>query len=310
MATAFKKETRQFRSYTGSFTDEPIIRQPVLEQLKTKAADSTRGNLDTTPDQASPSFSSNCGFSEQHHTGSEFKSSPGAGTQGDARLEQHTRGRSNAVDAARNAVIDERFIRYVDVGETKSHEPVDKLAERTSHTNAGDGANFQYRFDKNGKLKAKVQLAYGKDRTSSGTFSGKAKSSGRFVEYVHDKYELFKPTDEEEVDSSFETKAEAYFSQKQRKAWRKKERFHSVRVGANKDIQQLKKEIKAEEMKDEAAHRESYFNHSASTFSTDEEKFSSFTDKKFDKHTDREKADVFVKEKEAGARKRRLGRRR
>lgn len=266
MAEPFKKKNGNFVSYTGNFTEAPIV-----DSVK-------KGN-------------------PQIHKPDTFSSNP-IGSQSDTKLESHTRGDRLKSDIDKNVNVDDHFIRFV--GEKKG-ESIDKIAEKTTRSEAGDGANFNFSYTKNGKLSAKVELAIGKDRTSSGTFSGKVKTTGRFIEKSADTYNaLFKSTGEEEIDAIFDTKATSLFRQVQKKHLKKSRRYHSVKIGAKRDIKQLRNEIKAEQKLGEHRIHDAYFNKSASSFSSTEDKFSQFTETKFDKSVSKEDSgDIFLASKQA-----------
>ena len=249
MSEPFKKESREFVSYTGNFSEAP-------------AKNATR--------TYSPVYRTDKAISNNR-----------TGTQSDSRLESHTRGEHVNPGIENNVVIDEHFIRYVGDNKGKS---VDKIAESVTRSNAGDGANFRFEYSRNGKLNAKVKLAKGRDRTSAGTLSGRAKGAGRFVEKGANAYEtLFKPTGEDEIDAAFDTKTDSFFKHIQRKHLKKHDRYRAVRIKATKDIKQLKKEIKAEKKTDEQRIHDAYFNKSTGGFASDADKFSQFTDGKFAK---------------------------
>jgi len=249
MSEPFKKESREFVSYTGNFSEAP-------------AKDSTSAN------------------SHINRTDNATLNNR-TGTQSDSRLALHTRGDHVNPGIENNVVIDEHFIRYVGDNKGKS---VDKIAESITKSDAGDGANFRFEYSRNGKLNAKVKLATGSDRTSAGTLSGKAKGAGRFIEKGENAYEtLFKPTEEDEIDAAFDTKTDSYLKHIQRKHLKKHDRYRAVRIQATKDIKQLKKEIKAENKTDEQRIHDAYFNKSSAGFASDADKFSQFTDRKFAK---------------------------
>lgn len=248
MSEPFKKESREFVSYTGNFSEA-------------LPKDTTRTN--------------------SHINRTDNTANIRSGTQSDSRLESHTRGNSVNPGIENNVVIDEHFIRYV--GDNRG-ESVDKIAESVTRSDAGDGANFRFEYSRTGNLNAKVRLAKGSDRTSAGTLSGKAKSAGRFIEKGANAYEtLFKSTGEDEIDAAFDTKTDSFLKHIQRKHLKKHDRYRAVRIKATKDIKQLKKEIKAENKTDKQRIHDAYFNKSSGGFVSDTDKFSQFTSSKFSK---------------------------
>ncbi|MBR1441306.1 MAG: C40 family peptidase [Lachnospiraceae bacterium] len=272
MAETFKKESRDFKSSQAGFT----LGAPVVP--------GTPGNL--------KKVSANLAESNRS-----------AGTQSDSRLEHHTRGGRDKVNIAEDMAMDGNFIRYVK--DTKSG-PVDKMSERVAHTVIGDGATFSFKYSENGDLKANVKLDKGLSRTSSLSGFGKTKNAASFVgEKTKNVSEIIKSSGEEEYDAAFETKAQTVFSQYRTKLGAKRSRFHSIKIDANKEIKQLKKEIKLEEKHDQERVRDAYFNKTRGSFSSDDDKFSKFSDSKFGKNersSDRFEPDVPSKGRNAEGR--------
>jgi len=258
MAEPFKKEKRDFVSYTGNFSEAPI-------------------------QSASKNDYHQSGINNTSATNKTI-------TQSDSRLESHTRGNRPKMDSESNTSIDDHFIRYV--GDNRGQH-IDKIAEQNTRIDAGDGALFSFDYSKKGKLNATVKLATGKERASSGSLTGKAKEFGRFVEKGANTYEtLFKPTGEDEVDAAFDTKTDSLFKHIQRKHLKKHDRYRAVRIKATKDIKQLKKEIKADKKNSEQRVHDAYFNKSSGGFASDSDKFSQFSGTVFDKEKHSEESDL------------------
>jgi len=205
-----------------------------------------------------------------------------SGTQADSDLEKHISQGGSAT--AKNVVIDDRYIHYVDFD--KKGNKVDKIAERVSETKAGDGAEFKHRYNRNGKLIASVKLSKDLERESSNGKLSKGVYDGRktaqFVESLHDKYDVFlKSSDEETLDTKLDDRSERFLSHVDRNIRRKKNRYHSIKINSKKDIKQIKKEFKEEEKHNRELLVDLCFNKSDSSFVSESSTFFGVTDNKF-----------------------------
>ncbi|MGO4970521.1 C40 family peptidase [[Clostridium] aminophilum] len=168
----------------------------------------------------------------------------------------------------------DKYIRYQDRKDSTNV----RIVEKRTHTDAGDGADFDFSFKKNGKLNAKVKLAKKGERTSDREEKSLWEKSKLFLDDARDVKDLFQPTKEPEFDAKLETKAIAAMDVYRRRIGKKRARYKTVRLNSYKDVKRLKKEIKAEKKEERKREHDQYFNSSKVTFVSDEEKFSAFED--------------------------------
>lgn len=187
----------------------------------------------------------------------------------------------------------DKYIRYQDRKDSTNV----RIVEKRTHTDAGDGADFDFSFKKNGKLNAKVKLAKKGERTSDREEKSLWEKSKLFLDDARDVKDLFQPTKEPEFDAKLETKAIAAMDVYRRRIGKKRARYKSVRLDSYKDVKRLKKENKEEKKEERKREHNQYFNSSKVTFVSAEDKFSAFEITYFGKTE--EKSGHFIEVEEA-----------
>lgn len=300
MAVLFKSENRSFVNKTDLFgaavgdIASPIKKVPVpgAEESIQSSSDNHVFVPDNTAQETafssritSPSSLSHDSVIEQ---GSNQSPSSVRFEQGKYGKEYNDTVYSHGTDRGTGRTSDP-YIYFREQSES-SNPALEKVAKSSDQVKAGDGGAFTFEFDKKGNLKGKLSLAKGLDRTSNKSVTGILGIGAKGGEKVHDAYEIFKPESDKPIDEYFDDKSETFLDHIVRDTGRKRRRIKAIRLNANKEIKQLKKEIKRDAKAEESTIIDSYFNKSDTSFASDEAKFSQFVDERFDRT--HEKVDV------------------
>lgn len=215
-------------------------------------------------------------FEESKNTASKKFSS---GTQSDKNLERHIHN-GGFRQTGKRIVVDDKYIRYTKANVHKDVIDVtDNIAEKNSFSSAGDGAFFEQRYKKNGKLVSDISLAEGRDRISSQTRFGNAKlflrNKVKSAEKFKDASDIFRKSEEETIDTKFDDKSQRVLAHIYRDSRRNKDRYKAINKDTRKQIREIEREIKAEQKLNQEELFSYYFNSSKYGFSSNNDLFTS-----------------------------------